>query len=118
MVTQKQVGMRLAELRRRAGLKQAQAAERLGISNETLSRLERGVQWTDFKVLANLARLYRVEWTDLLAVFPEGAGAKQRAVIQEVMDLLRPRKLSEVELACDILCTLFREGRRRSRGRR
>ena len=108
MVTQQQVGARLAEQRKRAKLTQEQAAEKLGISNETLSRLERGIQWTDFKVLLKLARLYRVEWGDLLAVFPEGAGAKQRAAIQEVVDLLRPRKLSEVELALDILRVLFR----------
>ena len=108
MVTQQQVGARLAELRNKAGLRQDQAAEKAGISKDTLSRIERGVQWTDFTVLSTLARLYKVEWADLLAVFPEGSDANQRAVVQEIVDILRPRKLAEVELARDILRVLFR----------
>ena len=99
---------RLADLRGKAKLTQAQAAEKVGITNETLSRIERGKQWTDFKTLSALARLYKVEWADLMAVYPKVAGAKQRAVIQEVVDLLRPRKLSEVERARNILVELFK----------
>lgn len=110
MVTQSELGARFAALRKRAGYSQAEVSEKIGISNETLSRLERGVQWTDFDVFVVLAKLYGVEFADLMAAHPGGGGG-QRAAIQEVVDLLRLRKVSEVELSRDLLAVLFREGR-------
>ena len=107
-ITKEQLGKRLAELRKRAGYTQAQVAENLGLSNETLSRLERGSQWTDFDTFLALAKLYRVEWADLMAIIPDDRNAKQKAVIQEIVDLLRNKKLAETEQARDLLEVLFR----------
>lgn len=76
-VTQKQVGQRFAELRKQAGLGQRDVAERIGVSNETLSRLERGQQWTDFGTLSSLASLYGVSWADLMAVEGGGPGGRK-----------------------------------------
>ena len=110
-ISQKQVGNRLAKLRKRAGLTQDQAAEKAGISQVTLSRLERGIQWTDFEVLLKLSRLYQVEWSDLLAVFPTGRDSGKRERIQDIVDILSKRELPDVELAVDILKALFRLNR-------
>ncbi len=108
-VSQRQIGERLAALRKRAGFTQAEAAERLDISDETLSRIERGTQWTDFSTLSAMADIYQVEWADLMAVFPPGTGAARRKAVQEVVDLLRPRTLRDVKLAHRLLTTLFSE---------
>jgi len=109
MVTQKELGARFGALRKTAGYSQAQVSEKIGVSNETLSRLERGVQWTDFDVFVALAELYGVEFADLMAAHPGGTGGSQRVAIQEVVDLLRQRKAGDVELARDLLAVLFRE---------
>lgn len=92
-----------------AGLSQAEVSEKICVSNETLSRLERGVQRTDFKVFVALAKLYGVEVADLMAAHPGEADGDQRVAVQQVVDLLRGRKVSEVELALDLLAVLFRE---------
>ncbi|WCE09015.1 helix-turn-helix transcriptional regulator [Pseudomonas sp. JBR1] len=46
------IGRAIATRRTRSGLTQDQVAERLGIGNEAISRIERGV------VIPNIARLY------------------------------------------------------------
>jgi transcriptional regulator with XRE-family HTH domain len=112
-VTRRQLGERLAELRAKAGLTQAQVAGKLNIANETLSRLERGTQWTDFETLVALARLYGVEWVDMMAIFP-GPQTAKRALVQEVCDLLQAAPLPDVELIRDMAETLARRRRPRS----
>jgi transcriptional regulator with XRE-family HTH domain len=107
----------LPELRAKAGLTQAQVAAKLDIANETLSRLERGTQWTDFETLVALSRLYAVEWVDMMAIFP-GPRTGKRALVQEVCDLLQGAPLAEVELVRDIAETLARRRRPRSPGSR
>jgi len=107
MVTQEQVGERLARLRKQAGLTQAEVAEKLHLSDETLSRLERGKQWTDFGVLVRLASLYKVGFADLFAVHPKDGHGKDGA-LQEVIDLLRPRTIAELNLVRDVVRVLFR----------
>ncbi len=116
-VTRRQLGERLAELRASAGLTQAQVAAKLNIANETLSRLERGTQWTDFETLVALSRLYAVEWVDMMAIFP-GPRTGKRALIQEVCDLLQAAPLSDVELVREMTETLARRRRPRSAGSR
>lgn len=106
-VTQAQVGERLRTLRKRAGFTQLEVANVLETSNESVSRIERGEQWPPFGLLAELAELYNVELADLFAVAPRGRRAGQRAALQEVVDLLKPRKAEDVELARDLLRTLF-----------
>ncbi len=108
-VTQEQVGDRLATLRKRAGFTQTQVAEKLGVSPETISRLERGTQWTDFNALVRIAELYQVEWVDLLAVVPEGEDARRREAIQKVVDLLSRHRLTDIERAQEVLEVFFKK---------
>lgn len=108
-VTKQQVGKRLADLRRRAGFTQAQVAEKLGIAPETMSRLERGQQWTDFETFSALAKLYGVEWADLMAVTPGAKGGK-KAVLQEVVDLLRPASKAQLEMVRELAKVVVSRG--------
>lgn len=61
------LGSRLKEARDKKHLTQVQVAEKLGISNGTLSGYERNYRDPDTSTLANLARLYGVS-TDYLSM--------------------------------------------------
>ena len=61
----KKTGTYLAELRRTRGMTQQEAADRLGVSNKTVSKWENGAGLPDITVLPALAELYGV-W----AAFP------------------------------------------------
>ena len=62
---QKQLGARVYELREKAGLTQAQLAEKSNVSNDTISRIERGIRSPSFEVLERLAKALDVEVREL-----------------------------------------------------
>ena len=62
---QKLLGTRVYELRRRANLTQGQFAERANVSNDTISRIERGIRSPSFEVLERLAKALDVEVREL-----------------------------------------------------
>lgn len=57
----------LAALRKDAGLTQQEAADRLGVSNKTISKWESGGGFPDIAILPALAELYGVTADDILA---------------------------------------------------
>ena len=60
-------GAYLAMLRRARGMTQQEAAERLNLSNKTISKWESGGGFPDITVLPALAELYGVTADDILA---------------------------------------------------
>ncbi len=66
MDTQK-TGAYLAVLRKAKGLTQQGSADRLGVSNKTVSKWESGGGFPDITVLPALAELYGVTADDILA---------------------------------------------------
>ena len=60
-------GAYLASLRKAAGMTQQDAADRLGVSNKTVSKWESGGGFPDITVLPALAELYGVTADDILA---------------------------------------------------
>jgi len=62
---QKLLGARVYELRLKAGLTQAQLAEKTDVSNETISRIERGQRCPSFAVIERLADALQVEVREL-----------------------------------------------------
>ncbi len=60
-------GAYLASLRKNAGMTQQDAADRLGVSNKTVSKWESGGGFPDITVLPALAELYGVTADDILA---------------------------------------------------
>ena len=60
------VGRAIARHRQRAGLTQEQVAERLGIGNEAVSRIERGVVMPTVARLVELAGIFGCDVADLL----------------------------------------------------
>ena len=67
------VGERLREIRRTRGLSQQEVAERVGIPQSNLSRIENGKQRLNLSVLVNILGLYRMTLDD----FFSGAEARQ-----------------------------------------
>jgi len=103
MDTLKKTGARFSAIRRRAGLTQWDAARKAGITNETLSRIERGYQWVGFDVLSKLAKAYGVDVAEMFSDAPGGASGAKQAALQEIMDTLSGRTMAEVEKAAKLL---------------
>lgn len=72
---QKQVGRRIAQLRRDAGLTQAKLAELLGMAVPNVQRIERGAQNITVQTVARLAAALHVEPAELLKA-PDAGQAK------------------------------------------
>ena len=60
-------GSYLAALRKDAGMTQQEVADRLGVSNKTISKWESGGGFPDIAILPALAELYGVTADDILA---------------------------------------------------
>jgi transcriptional regulator with XRE-family HTH domain len=114
-ITQQQLGKRFAELRKRANLTQGEVAQHLGVADETISRLERGTQWTDFPTLVGLCKLYKVEWADLMAV-SSGTNSAQHEAVQKIVDSLRSCSLPELKLVQGLVEAVVSQGRKRRAG--
>lgn len=65
-MTKRTIGEFLAARRKQAGLTQREVAERLGVSNKTLSGWESGRSYPDILILPALARLYGVTVDEIL----------------------------------------------------
>ncbi len=67
MVDRVKIGLFLAAVRKRNGLTQADLAERLGVSNKTVSRWETGQTMPDYSQVLNLCQLLNISVYDFLA---------------------------------------------------
>ena len=72
MLTNKDFGIKIAELRKKKGLTQTQLAEMLNISNKTVSRWETGEGYPEITLLSPLAKALGVTTDELLAEHEEG----------------------------------------------
>ena len=63
----KEFGERISALRKKQGLTQLQLAEKLNVSNKTISRWETGEGYPDIAVLSALAQHLHVTVDELLA---------------------------------------------------
>ena len=63
---QQKIGAFLRQLRRERGLTQEQLAERLGVSNRSVSRWENGATLPDLGLLVELADFYQVDLGELI----------------------------------------------------
>jgi len=59
-------GILLKELRKEHGMTQEQLAEKLGVTNRTVSRWEVGSNMPDLDIIIDLSELYQIEIKDLL----------------------------------------------------
>jgi transcriptional regulator with XRE-family HTH domain len=93
-------GAYLAALRKARGLTQQEIAERLGVSNKTVSKWESGGGFPDITVLPALAELYGVAADDILA--GETLTEKRRESAGERVAEQRKRLLSRLRTRFDV----------------
>ena len=62
----KRIGHRIYELRKKAGLSQAELAEKIGINSNNISRIEHGRYNVGFDMLQKIAEAFnsRIDFTD------------------------------------------------------
>jgi transcriptional regulator with XRE-family HTH domain len=103
------IGGRIAKLRRHRGLTQAELAEAIGVANETISRLERGVSVPSLNTLEEISRSLDVPLKDFfdLALPPKKAGPSERTTAR-IIALLKGKRPQELRLAHALLRELFR----------
>ncbi|KAA6475122.1 helix-turn-helix domain-containing protein [Bacillus swezeyi] len=86
----KKLGIRLKEAREKKGLKQIEAAKKLGISNGTLSGYERDYRDPDTETLKKMAKLYDISIDELLGnQVKDGFSAKEEKDIAKRMEQIR-----------------------------
>ena len=105
---QKLLGTRVYELRKRVNLTQAQFAEKVGVSNDTISRIERGIRSTSFDVLERIAKGLDVEVRELFNFsnrkFLE---AKCRLELIDLLNYLQDKGPDEIAMIYKISRLIF-----------
>lgn len=61
-----QVKMSLGDLRKMRGFTQEEAAERIGISKDTLSKYERGLSYPDVPVIRKIEEVYNTHYDNII----------------------------------------------------
>lgn len=104
------VGVRIAALRREAGLSQAQLAEKLGISPSAMGMYEQGRREPSLQIVGELARILGVS-TDYLITgtpSPEDAAAVEKMLADRLQSAReRMRQRPEQPFSQEELVALF-----------
>lgn len=98
----KKIGRKIARLRKELGLSQAQLAERIDLSAEYISRLERGINAPSVQALNILADVLKVEVRDLLTFSEPDWETKIEALVvlmknKKGKSIRKVFKLAEIE---------------------
>ena len=105
---QKFLGTRVYELRKRVNLTQAQFAEKVGVSNDTISRIERGIRCPSFDVLERIAKGLNIEVRELFNFsnrkFLE---AKCRLELIDLLNYLQDKGPNEIAMIYKISRLIF-----------
>lgn len=107
----KQLGRRVAELRQAAKLTQAELSERVGVTVETISRLERGAAMPSLERLAAIGDALGVELPDLVRLRQRPSPKDQ--ALDRLLAVVRPRTTAEITALREIAEVIFRAWRPR-----
>ncbi|MCC0022868.1 MAG: helix-turn-helix transcriptional regulator [Hyphomicrobiaceae bacterium] len=92
-----QIGIRIKALRKDRGLTQAQLAERTDRSLDTISAIERGVNYPGIDTALAIAGVFGVSLPELVEFDPKITSSRRAEMLAEIsVDL---RKLTDKELA-------------------
>jgi transcriptional regulator with XRE-family HTH domain len=107
------LGQRLAELRRERDLTQAQLAEQLGVSQQTVNSFERGRRRVPVSLLPELALILDSSIEDLIGS-AKGAPAKRgpASKIQRQMEEIRRLPRSKQKFVIDMLDAVLAQAQR------
>ncbi|MCC6809178.1 MAG: helix-turn-helix transcriptional regulator [Deltaproteobacteria bacterium] len=113
---EKRLGRQVAGYRDAAKLTQEQLAEKVGVTVETISRLERGASTPSVERLEAVAIVLGIELRDLFTF--ESARDDRGEVLTQFVRELRRRKPEDVELIRQIAGLIFERQGRPGRARR
>ncbi len=105
---QKLLGTRVYELRKRVNLTQAQFAEKVGVSNDTISRIERGIRSPSFNVLERIAKGIDLEVRELFNFSNKKfLEAKCRLELIDLLNYLQDKNPHEIAMIYKISRLIF-----------
>ena len=109
MNTQQEFGRRVRELRKRAGLTQAELAQRCGRSVEMqrVGEIERGERNCTLQTIERLATGLRCEPAELFLFSPQKVGRSMSVIDVRLLDLWRAADAETREKAIRILSELL-----------
>ncbi len=105
----KRLGNRIRELRTRAGLTQAQLADRVDVSHEFMSRLERGLKAPSLATIEKIAKALGIalsEFFDFNAIPRD----EKEAMLAGLHSLLAPVSMEKLKLVLEIAKTVMKNG--------
>lgn len=85
-MNQQKVGQFLKELRGEKNITQSELAERLGVSNRSVSRWENGTTMPDFDLLLEMAEYYHVEVGEILAGERRTSEEKSKELMKRIAE--------------------------------
>jgi transcriptional regulator with XRE-family HTH domain len=97
----KRLGNRIRHLRNRAGITQAQLAERVDISPEFMSRLERGLKAPSLISADKIAHALGVTLSELFD-FGEVRGGEKEELVKGLQGMLATADLETVNLVVEV----------------
>ncbi len=109
MDIRKQFGARVPELRARAGLTQAELAERCGqgVEMQRIGEIERGEQNCTLKTVERLAKGLRCEPAELFLFRPQQVGRAMSVIDARLLDLWKAADQEKKQKAIRILSELL-----------
>ena len=105
----KQLGNRVRDLRTRAGLTQAQLADRIDVSHEFMSRLERGLKTPSLSTAGKIAESLGMEMVGLFDFGGSGRTNEKEDIVEGIRSLLLPLPLDHLKIIQAVAKTLVSE---------
>lgn len=105
---EKRIGGKITEIRLGRGNTQAELAERVGVSVESISRMERGVSFPSLKTMERLATALNAPLKSFFD-FEEGPAEDKRfeRELSKLIALLRTLNIEQLHLANRVLKAVF-----------
>jgi transcriptional regulator with XRE-family HTH domain len=103
---EKQLGTRIAQLRKRAQITQAELAERVDVATETISRLERGATLPSLARLQAVARALGLELYELFDRQKRVAGRRGLAM-DRLVSVMGARSPEDIQVIVDVASRMF-----------
>jgi transcriptional regulator with XRE-family HTH domain len=100
---------RVRELRTLNGFTQSQLAERVGVANETISRMETGKAMPSLRTIAKLADVLQTDFVELFRFRRDQS--PHEAAIDRLRWLMRRRSVTDIELVIDLVTLIFEQAR-------
>lgn len=103
------IGKRVRELRKKCGLTQAQLAEKVNLTDESVSRLETGKSIPSVEKLNQIATALNAEIRDLFEFKEDRRIESKKVLIKRLADLLATRDKTSVNLVYQIASMILED---------